>query len=157
MTLTETRQVPAVIADGGEVIPLDLSVAISVEHAGARLLAIQRIFRELRRYEGWLTQILTEHIGAVPGRTEVRVGETVWELRGEAAWEVRDQAALRAVLEAALERGDVTQQEFDEACQSKEVVAFHHGRLNALTKRIPEIDQYRSRTETPAKLRARSK
>ena len=155
--MTIASRVPAVIDTTGEVVPLDLSLAISAEDAATRLPVVRKVMRELRRYEGWLTQLVSDEITRVEGRTEMRIGGTTYELKPDYEWVINDAQGLYDYLAAARERGEVTQQEMDEAVRLETTARANNSRLNALTKRLPEIDRYRQRTETPPKLRTRSK
>lgn len=67
--MTLTTRAPAVIDTTGEVVPLDINLAISAEDAGSRLLIVQNVLRELRRYEGFLTQVISDEIKSVEGRS----------------------------------------------------------------------------------------
>lgn len=154
--MTVASHVPAIIDTTGEVVTLDLSLAISAEDAAARLPVVQKVMRELRRYSGWLETVLTDEITKVQGRTELRIGGAVFEIKPDYEWVITEPQALYDLLAAARDRGEVTQDEMDAAVRLEVSARANNSKLNALSKRLPEIDRYRTRTETPPKLRTRS-
>lgn len=145
-----------IISKQGELVPIHELPVLSAEDAAFRLPQVVRIIKEARRLEGWLQTVISEEIAAVAGRTELLIDGTAYELKPDYEWVINDPKGLYDYLAAARERGEVTQQEMDEAVRLETTARANNSRLNALTKRLPEIDRYRQRTETPPKLRTRS-
>lgn len=153
MTTTLAPSAPSLIDANGEIVALALE-PISAERAGALLPQVIELSRTVARYRGFLEQVLTDSMTAA-GQTEKRVGETIYELKPEATWTVIDEPALSRALRAAIDAGELADYEVAAAVTERITYSFHHGRLNQLAKRVPLIEQYRSRTESPAKLRVR--
>lgn len=155
MTVTTTMLSPTEFVDSnGELVPLDIA-PISVERAGELLPQVVELSRAVARYRGFLESVLTDEMIA-KGQTEKRVGSTVFELKSDGVWTVTDEQELAAVLRVASATGDLTHEEVNAAMSERIVLSWHHGKLTTLAKRVPAIDQHRSRSEAPAKLRVKS-
>lgn len=148
MTLTTGR--PRILTPEGEVIDLELG-PITAEEAAQRIPFIQATLRELKRFEQFLSDVVSDEMRA-RGQTERRAGDTVFELKPETAWVVDDGGAMYAVLYQAVGKHEITENEFHEAVQQVVTHRFDHRRLNVLVKRVPEIDTHRKRVEGAAKL-----
>lgn len=157
MSAVQRYITPMLIAKSGEVVPLHELPVLSAEDAAFRLPQVQRIIKEARRLEGWLMTVISEEIAVVPGRTELLIDGTAYEMKPDYEWVIEDPRGLYDYLTAAKERGEITQEEMDAAVRLETSARANNSKLNALTKRLPEIDRYRTRTETPPKLRTRSK
>lgn len=153
MTIDATPHVPALVDSNGEVVPLALG-PVSADRAGELLPQIIELSRLVARYRGFLEGVLTETM-TLQGQTERRVGSTIYELKSEGVWTVTDEGLLWAVLEHAVDAGDLTRGEVGAAMTERIVRSFNHAKLNVLAKRVPGIDTYRQRSETPAKLRVK--
>ena len=135
----------------GEVITISFD-AISADEAASRLPTIQALLRELRRFEQFLSDMVTAEMQA-RGQTERRAGELLFELKPEATWVVDDDNALMELLGDAVDRGDITDEEKQKAAQTTIAFRFNHAALNSLAKRIPEVNGLRHRVEGAARLR----
>lgn len=155
MTETVTRPVPAIVDELGEIMPLDLTVALSAEEAAELYPRARAHLARLRSFTERLAEIVTADM-AEAGQTERRVGQTLYELKSEARWIVNDAPGLYGELEGARDRGEITQVELDDAAGVTSVHRFHNGRLSALAKRLPVIERFRRRVEDPATLRIKA-
>lgn len=151
---TETRPyVPAIVTPQGEVLELTLK-PVSVEQAGTALPSLYEYLRFLRRYIDFHESVIADEMRE-RGQTERRIGETVYELKGESVWSVKDPEGLYQMLVGAQERGDLTAEEFDVVVTRRAVVSVNHTKANVLQKRVPEINNFRERTESVPRLRVK--
>ena len=150
MTLTVQ---PSLLTQDGEVVKLELS-PISAEDAGLLLPQVRAVLQQIRRYEGYLADVIRSEM-AHRGQRERRSGDTVYELKGDAEWVVDDSGALFRVLVEARARGEITAEEHEKAHQQVVTHHFNHAALKVLAKRVPEIDKHRHRTEGEPRLRTK--
>lgn len=137
----------------GEVIVIDLG-PISEEDAAARLPFVQRAIRELRRFEAFLLEVIAASF--VEGQTECRIADQLFERKPEATWVVDDPQAMVQLLDAALARREITDEERHKASQTLVSYRFNHTQINVLSKRIPAINDLRRRVEGDAHLRIKA-
>lgn len=143
----------ALLDENGAIVPLGTS-PVSADEAAERLPLIQRFIREARRTEKFLLDVIGSAF--VPGQTEKRMGDQLFEAKRESTWEVTDAEALLLILDVARERGDITDEERGKAAQTLVTHKFNHSALNVLAKRIPDIDKYRQRVEGPISVRIKA-
>jgi len=129
---------------------------ISADDAGLLLPQVRAVLQQVRRYEGWLVQVVSDEMKA-RGQRERRAGETVYELKADAEWVVDDQEAMANVLDVAVTRSDITSEECQKAHQVVVSHRYNHTALGVLAKRVPEINKYRHRTEGDPRLRVKGK
>lgn len=155
MTVEVKRQLALLDPATGELIPISYD-PISADEAASRLPATQAMVKELRRYEQFLADCVTDEMKA-RGQTERRAGDVMFELKGVADWVMDDPGAMFALLHESVARGDITEDEFNEAVAQVITYRANHARLNVLSKRVPAINEHRRRVEGDARLRVKSK
>lgn len=150
---TDLARIPRVVTPEGEIIELALG-PLSVEEALARLPQVQEAARAIRRFEAFLTDTIAADMRS-RGQSERRAGDVVYELKADAQWVVDEPDRLWVLLGAAVDRGEITDNERSAAIQ--QVVSFkpNHTHLGPLAKRIPEINQLRRRVEGEPRLRVK--
>ena len=153
MTADPLTVQPALLTKDGEVIELEL-LPISADDAGLLLPQVRAVLQQVRRYEGYLAEVVKSEM-IQRGQRERRAGDVVYELKGEAEWIVTDPGAMFRVLVEARAQGEITAEEHEKAHQQIVSHRYNHTALNLLAKRVPEIDQYRHRTEGEPRLRTK--
>ena len=143
--------VPALLSKDGEVVELVLG-PMTTEAACRQLPQIREALAAIRRYEGYLVDLIAQEMQA-RGQTERRAGDLVIEYKAESAWEIKDEPALWTLLQDACAKDEITQNELNEAIQQQLTFRANHTRLNALSKRIPEINGLRERVTGTPRLR----
>lgn len=151
MTIAARNAAPVLINEDGSFMSLDTSLPVSADDAGRILPKLAEAIRQARRYEGFLRDTLSAAMSTA-GQTERLIDGTLWSLKPEATWVITNEGAMCLALEGAALRNDITDIELLHAMKTEVSVTFNHTSLNSLAKRLPEIDQYRSRVESVAKL-----
>ena len=146
--------VPALVDRNCEVVPLTL-LPITAERAGQLLPEVIELSRMVARYRGYLESVLTESMAAA-GQSEKRVGTTLYELKTESQWIVDDEAGFADALQAAVARGDATQEEANECATARVTIHVNHTKANLLAKRIPVLNDFRRKVIGAARLRLKS-
>lgn len=136
----------------GELVGLEVGGAISVDEAAEQLPLVTAAIAHLIRVKDYLRDVITDSM-VKAGQTERLMGEALYELKGDASWIVDDQGALFRALVDACSHDQITRLELDDAVQQVVEFVFHQGKLNALARRVPAVDQLRRRVEGEPRLR----
>lgn len=142
----------AIMTPEGELLGLSTATPVTVDEAAVLLPRVREALQAVRRYADYLEDMVRRSM-VERGQRERRSGDTLYELKAEAEWIIDRADALADLLQAAVDSGDITA---DERAKAHQVVVSHrwnHTHLNTLAKRVPEVDQYRRRTEGEPRLR----